>query len=732
MMPNAISLSGPFYTAYKAANQTFSADTFRCAEETVADLLTTATTSDHPGMLLGKVQSGKTRTFISILALAFDNSFDIAIVLSKNSRALIEQTAKRLNSEFKMFIDDGELEIYDIMLAPSSFVAFELDSKLIFVSKKEKNNLRRLIDRFSNNAAMAGKRTIIIDDEADNASIGYSKKADIIEAKTIATQISELRSVIKESSFLQVTATPYSLYLQPPGIEVANVMTFKPTRPAFTRLVPVPAEYVGGDTYFGESARSETDTLESLIHHTVDHREFDRLKKPDARSFKLDDVLTAPQIEGYRTAIVNFIVGGCIQRINGAKSGGKSKKLRYSFLLHSEAGKEAHSWQETLTTTITNKLKDAAETKSALLTELVTQSYKDLSRSLALASQPVPLLKEVLELVAEALNGEHITIAKVNSDDDVAALLDSSGQLKLRSPLNIFLGGQVLDRGVTLANLIGFYYGRRPNKFQQDTVLQHSRMYGYRRNDLAVTRFYTSRAIRYAMTQMEEFDVSLRDAIEAGGDRAVQFIRKAADGSIVPCSPNKILVATTQTLRPHKRILPIGFQTGYRTGANGIGKIVEAIDAKVIELCGYDAKQPALVPLATALDLLRQVEPTMYFPEDDAPPFDWDGARAAIVHLSQQHSNPAERGKVLLWASKDRNSARFASGESTHSTYIETPDSKIEAQLAKTYATDHPILFLLRQNGSEDKDWRGTPFYWPVIRAQTHTPHAIYTAEIIR
>src|SRR5206468_7032757 len=171
----------------------------------------------------------------------------------------------------------------------------------------------------------------------------------------------------------------------------------------------------------------------------------------------------------------------------------------------------------------------------------------------------------------------HITITKVNSDDDVAALLDSTGQLKLRSPLNVFLGGQVLDRGVTLDNLIGFYYGRRPNKFQQDTVLQHSRMYGYRRPDLAVTRFYTSKAIRHAMQQMDEFDQSLRDAIDAGGDRAVQFIRKAQDGTIVPCSPNKILVATTQTLRPHKRILPIGFQTYHRTGAHGIGKRIEAL-----------------------------------------------------------------------------------------------------------------------------------------------------------
>jgi hypothetical protein len=731
-MSNAPNLSDQFYAAYKAANPSFSPDTFSCAEDTTAELLEQATTSDHPGMLLGKVQSGKTRTFISILALAFDSGFDIAIVLSKNSTALIEQTAKRLNSEFKMFTDDGELDIYDIMHAPNSFGAFELDSKLIFVAKKQKDNLRRLIDLFKNNPAVASKRTLIIDDEADNASIGYTKKEDLIEAQKIATQITKLRSAINESSYLQVTATPYSLYLQPTEIEVANVLEFKPTRPAFTKLVPVPSDYVGGETYFGESARSETDTLESLIHHTIDPKEFDRLKKQDNRSFKLDDVLTARQIEGYRTAIVNFIVGGSIQRINGIKAGAKSKKLRYSFLLHSEAGRASHKWQETLTSTIVKKLNGEAKANSSLFSTLVTASYNDLARSLTLASQPVPGLSEVLSSVAVALAEEHITITKVNSDKNVADLLDGTGQLKLRSPLNIFIGGQVLDRGVTLANLIGFYYGRRPNKFQQDTVLQHSRMYGYRRAELPVTRFYTSRAIRFAMTQMEEFDASLRAAIEAGGDQAVQFIRKAADGSIVPCSPNKILVATTQTLRPHKNILPIGFQTGYRTGANGIGKIVEDLDEKVEELCGFDTTEPRLVPLSTALDLLTQIEPTMHFPEDDAPPFEWEGARAALTHLSQQHSDPAKRGKVLLWAAKGRNSARLA-GESSHATYIETPYSKTEDQLAKKHAIDHPILFLLRQDGSDspDKGWRGTPFYWPVIRAQARTPTAVYTADTI-
>lgn len=727
----ALNLTGAFYPNYKAANTSFNQDTFTCAEETVRELLSSTTTSDHPGMLLGKVQSGKTRTFISILALAFDNSFDIAIILSKNSRALIEQTYKRLTSEFTRFIDDGDLEIYDIMHAPEKFGKYELESKLIFVAKKQTDNLDRLAALFDDNPAMAGKRTLIVDDEADSASIGYAKKAGLVEARKIALQISELRSAIQKSSFLQVTATPYSLYLQPTEIEVINVVEFKPTRPAFTRLVPVPSDYVGGETYFGESSRSETDTTESLIHHTVDHREFDRLKKQDGRSFSLDEVLTTRTLTGYRTAIVTFIVGGTIQRLNGKSAGEKDKKLRYSFLLHSEAGRDAHNWQETLTKRIVSELEVTAAEKKKIFSELVTAAYEDLAKSLALDGKPVPTLAAVLEATRGALQGEHITITKVNSDDDVAALLDSTGQLKLRSPLNIFLGGQVLDRGVTLANLIGFYYGRRPNKFQQDTVLQHSRMYGYRRPDLAVTRFYTSKAIRYAMAQMEEFDASLRATVQAGGDRAIQFIRKAANGTIVPCSPNKILVATTQTLRPNKRILPIGFQSGYRTGSNGIGKAIEALDERIEKLCRFNAAKPMLVSLDVAIDLLNQIEPTLEFPEDDAPPFDWDAARAALTHLSQQAAKPADRGKVFLWAANGRNSARMAS-ESSHATYIETPDSeRTEGQIAKTYAVNQPILFLLRQNGSEEKGWRGTPFYWPVVRAQSRTPVAIYTAETI-
>jgi len=724
-----------FFDTYKIANSDFGPETFQCASDTVTKLLETATSSEHPGMLLGKVQSGKTRTFISILADGFDRGFDVAIVLSKNSKALIEQTVKRLESEFHTFTEDSDIEIYDIMTAPETFNKFELQAKHIFIAKKQVHNLQRLITLFKDKCpAMSKMRTLIIDDEADNASIGYARHEGDIEATKIASLISELRHNIDDVSFLQVTATPYSLYLQPSAIEVGNVTEFKPTRPAFTSLVPVPDAYVGGDTYFGEEALSDTPTIEKLIHHVVNHKEFQTLKTPDRRRFKVEECLTSEAISSYRHAIVTFITGGCIQILNAEAENLKTRNLRYTFLVHSEAAKGSHAYQETITSTLYDQLQKEAGSDSELFRNLIQDAYDDLSESIKLSSQPLPEFSAVLEKTKEALIDEYVTITKVNSDEDVACLLDKTGQLKLRSPLNIFIGGQVLDRGVTLANLIGFYYGRRPQKAQQDTVLQHSRMYGYRRKDLAVTRFYTSSNIRSMMFEMEEFDSALRTAIETaekeGGDDAVQFIRRSSSGNIVPCSPNKILVSKTQTLRRFRRILPVGFQSGYKSY---ISTTIEEIDAVIESLGGFEQDPPVSIPLAMAIDLLNKIESTLEWgdSEEDNPPFDWEAARSALTHLSSQNTIESERGQVLLWAAQNRNINRLPAKDS-HTRFADNPDSrKTEGEIVRKYAINTPMLFLLRQNGKEEKNWRGTPFYWPLIQAQKNTPTSIYTSEII-
>lgn len=38
---------------------------------------------EHPLMLLGEIQSGKTRAFTGLMALAFDNGFDYVFILTK-------------------------------------------------------------------------------------------------------------------------------------------------------------------------------------------------------------------------------------------------------------------------------------------------------------------------------------------------------------------------------------------------------------------------------------------------------------------------------------------------------------------------------------------------------------------------------------------------------------------------------------------------------------------------
>ena len=75
-------------------------------------------------MLLGKVQSGKTRTFISTPGAGVSiTDTDVSIILSEeleapssNKRGRGWRTSSPISSA------DGELDVYDIMTAPSEFL----------------------------------------------------------------------------------------------------------------------------------------------------------------------------------------------------------------------------------------------------------------------------------------------------------------------------------------------------------------------------------------------------------------------------------------------------------------------------------------------------------------------------------------------------------------------------------------------------------------------------------
>jgi hypothetical protein len=209
-----------------------------CIDRVVKQLEDTSTTGDRPGMLLGKIQSGKTRAFVGVITRAFDRNFDIAIVFTKGTKTLSAQTVARLAHDLREFIDEDEMLVFDIMQLPGKLTKSERRRKLVVVAKKQVKNLERLIRFFDNDYPdLKGRKILIVDDEADLASVRFVRKKDQpdVEQGKIAEQMDALRRLVGKVAYLQVTATPYSLYLQPESYEVPSDdgYVFKPKKPCF-------------------------------------------------------------------------------------------------------------------------------------------------------------------------------------------------------------------------------------------------------------------------------------------------------------------------------------------------------------------------------------------------------------------------------------------------------------------------------------------------------------------
>lgn len=476
-------------------------------EAVAKDLLKHKTDELKPGILLGLIQSGKTRAFVGVIANGFDDGFDVAIVFTKNSVALVEQTMKRLKSEFQMPIERNKLFVWDIIkIQDQQLTGYVLNNKIIFVVKKESKNLEKLHNVFEN-PILKTKKVLIIDDEADMASVSFvadKSKEDGIDYAKVASSIAKLRSKLKgKNSFLQVTATPYSLYLQPEEGNL-NQEEYAPLRPAFTHLLSPHDKYIGGKYYFETSLDPHTPA--SFIHVQVSEAELELLnlkaKTKDRYNKKiLDNILHTGSLFFFRKAIFNFLVGGAIRQQQEKDDDYWAKPYHCALVIHTSTTKHIHLMQKNLTEDLINAI--SVLDKGDLKTEL-RESYTNLTLSVKSSKTQLPSFNDIIDAIKSALENKHIGVVEINSENQVAELLGDDGQLRLDNPFNIFVGGQSLDRGITIDHLIGFFYGRSPNTFQMDTVLQHSRMYGSRsKEDLAVTRFYTSAKVYQARRNMK-------------------------------------------------------------------------------------------------------------------------------------------------------------------------------------------------------------------------------------
>lgn len=642
---------GKFYLAkkeeynYSAALEECIVDTCQCCIDNTfgAD----EEKQQQPIMMLGKIQSGKTRAFTGLIALAFDNDFDMVFILTKNSKALVQQTESRMKKEFKSFMSNNEIEVKNIIKMSYSLTGYQLEKKLIIISKKEKNNLNKLIE------------------------------------------------------FIMKTV-----------------------------LVPTGEGYIGGEYYFIDS--KQDDHPAQFLFQAVDIDEHDivsdqkrkgkKSKIDDRRSFKEEDILVREDILPiFKKGIINFFVGAIVLR--------EKNKKHYAYVIHTATQKGSHQSLKNVAETLLLQIKGRNEETLPKIEKLLGASYEDIQKSVVAYGFDMPTYETVRAIFYEAIDREYYRVDVVNSDKDVEDLLDEeSGELSLSNPFSIFVGGQVLDRGVTISSLIGFYYGRSPITMQQDTVLQHSRMFGYRSRELlSVTRFYTTERIYSNMEKITEIDNELRDEIANGkmGNGIYFITQKKQDdkfekpGRIIPCSPDKIRVSDVILLKPNRRIMPVGFTP--------ISKVVASqIDRKICELLDtYDVTERTdgkMLSITIVEELLHLAYVVIKEDEDSTRFVDENEFITTMKYVSGASQ------QIPLIIRKDRRLSKTRQS-GNNIVLSDSPDTPTPLNIAKRLAVELPVVMLI-QESEKAEGWKNRPFWWPILVAPKIVPRTLFAAKL--
>lgn len=720
-----------------------------CVESTVKQLLETGEHAEEPGLLLGKIQCGKTDTFEDIIGLSFDKGIDIAVVITKGTKALTNQTIMRMKKDYRLFKPSDSIgqcatiNIYDIMaIGKNGLKQAKVErEKTVIVCKKQAKNMERLMELFEHKSPfLKKKKVLVVDDEADFASRNYrnvkqaamtdengtpvAQTSEVTMAK-ISQQIDDFRKIPEFCRYLQVTATPYCLYLQPQGELNLNGNIVKPFKPRFTSLVPVHERYVGGEQFFTKAA--DPDSMYSHLYHPIDPKCIIVLGHADKRYLK--NSISSSNIYGLTFSLVAYFVATAIRRIQERNNG---KNYNTSAIIHVDISKKDHDWQMRLIETLIGSIKSAIADKTrsdkriymaveSCYQDFVTSNEK--GRKEKLIDVKVPSQEDVLEEIRTQIFGcNDYHVQTVNSDEEVDSLLDeTTGELKLESAANIFIGGNILDRGVTIKNMLCFFYGRDPKNFQQDTVLQHARMYGARSmEDMAVMRLHTTPFIYKILARINELDEQLRQWFIEGKDKqGSNAIFVGYDKHIKPCASSKIKISSTQLLKPQKRILPVGFWT---SGKTAIKKPMEQIRDLIVTAPGYGDKDSDgffAIEKDRVIEIIKLIESTYVYNDkflNSDRKNDINEMLCALEYCADKSD-----GKIWALHREDRNMNRIRENGG----FIDAPeDGRTDLKPARAKATDAPVVMFIQQNGArkdengENIGWNGAPFYWPVLLTQ--------------
>lgn len=477
------------------------------------------------GMVIGSVQSGKTANYSALVTKAADAGYKIIIVIAGISSLLRKQTQFRINCGFVGQTDlnkdepekipedmstDGTVTAYRRQkndelekLRPYAMTTermggdFKTDSRkalnqtnlnnttspIVLVIKKNTNVLEQLL-KWLDGKDLSEKSLLLIDDEADNASVNTQKEYNQITA--INRKIRLVLKNFKKSAYVGFTATPFAnIFIDPLFEENAEDQDLYP-RDFILSLVS-PENYFGPQKVFGNENAEESEYVRLLAEENTDEakndwqRYFPVKQKKGITCHEVNDLP-----ETLKEAINLFVFNIYIRNQRGFADKHNSMLIHVSCLIdmHTVIKECVERYMHDLEDNIRNYagMKGSAEYVKYLLP--LEKLFNDM-RSKKWASSPKfdspdfnKMLLELPNIIAS------ITVGMSNTKE-ASIKYSTEHQTNL-----IAIGGNSLARGFTIENLSVSYFLR--NTKMCDTLLQMGRWFGYRRDYEDLCRIYTT------------------------------------------------------------------------------------------------------------------------------------------------------------------------------------------------------------------------------------------------
>lgn len=430
------------------------------------------------GIVIGKVQSGKTSNFISLISLAFDNKYDIAIVLGGTKKPLLQQNSDRIKEYFSSIKNEvfvlNTKENEDHLTEENIRKFIQRGKKIIIVGLKHVKHINAIINIFKNND-LCEKPVLIIDDEGDEYSLNTKVKQKK-ESSTYSAILS-FKNTLQKHCYVSVTATPQ-----------ANLLINKidELSPDFGVLVPPGEGYCGLDVFHTDN--TYTVTIPTNEEPLIDVGIPASLKKSLAMFF------VACAIQGHRT----------------------HRKDKLSMLIHISQFKKDHNVEyekiQTLIDEWTQKTSNKKDISYQSVYKIMKDAYEEYEKG---EVRDFPQFDEIEDEIIFAIKNSHVH--KINGDNTL------NGEDEFYD-YNIYVGGTMLGRGLTIKGLCITYITRTAkNSSNVDTVQQRARWFGYKTKYLDLCRIFAVSKILNEFMDIRDHEEDLWQTIEMTNSQGIDF-----------------------------------------------------------------------------------------------------------------------------------------------------------------------------------------------------------------